>query len=114
MLTGWKATNDNRGRRYYYNKQLGKSQYEHPSSDFESPPLPPPPPQEVRTPFFKRSPLRGPSFSPVDRQDKNYLLLLNAERAKLRAMLPHVSGPQKVEVIGDLAALESQIHALRK
>lgn len=41
-------------------------------------------------------------------------MLLNAERAKLRAMLQHVSGQQKAELVGDLAAIDSQIYALRK
>ena len=41
LPAGWKSRLDKQtGRLYYYNKELGTSQFEHPS---DSPPLPPPP-----------------------------------------------------------------------
>ena len=54
LPAGWKSRLDNKsGRLYYYNKDLGKSQFEHPG---DSPPLPPPTVQEpAATPVLYRS-----------------------------------------------------------
>lgn len=107
---GWKKAYDARsGNDYYYNKALGRSQFEHPMPE-ESPPLPPPPlPLQEGTKVTRSSPPPQPCFVP---QEKDYLIVgLKAKRAKLRAMLPCVSGDRKTELLGDLAAVESEILA---
>lgn len=112
--TGWKIAYDGQNKKYYYNKQFRRSQYERPKMPEESPPLPPPRRDAPTNEHCKQSPLKWAACSPPSRfgseQENNYLRMgLQAQRAKLRAMLPCLTGDKKVEVIGELAAVESQL-----
>lgn len=114
LSIGWKEAVDSSGQIYFYNKQLRKSQYQLPQDD--SPPLPPPT-QGALHRHFTFSPMRtpysfGPSCAPpaLGGQASSYRVVqLRREHARLRGMLAYVTGTQKAEIYGDLAAIESEL-----
>lgn len=120
---GWQSAQDGKGRTYYFNKTLRISQYESPFEiEFPSP-LPPPPmdsgkgkAKSARTtssnlipslscssPEASSSSLRKMTSVPYDIQQ------LLRERARLRAMVSHVSGKEKADILGEIAAIESDL-----
>lgn len=126
---GWQSAMDSKGRKYYFNKTLCISQYE-PPFDVGSPPLPPPavdlsewlkrrPPASASSArlFSSRlgsTPEASSSNStsrkqPVVSYDVQQLL---RERARLRAMVSHMSGKEKADILGDIAAIESDLQYL--
>ena len=123
LPTGWKVAQDAAGRTYYYNKHLGASQYNLPTEDPSSPPLPPPqsavglpPPQSAvglasssasssGANIISRAPIGASSYE--DEQRRGRIV-------QIRAMLPFVDERrEKAELVGELAALERQEHAQR-
>lgn len=112
LCAGWKEAVDERGKPYYYNKQLQLTQYEHPHQPVDSPPLPPPRMVDFRA--DKRSPLHSsPRYRDTYRKHSTYhVIQLQREHARLRAKLAYVSGTEKAEVSGDLAVVESELYAL--
>jgi hypothetical protein len=102
MPPGWKAATDSAGRTYYYNKLLGQSQYQLPRSvpAQQSPPMAPP-----SANMYSAQP--GSSSSASAGSLNHALMLQRAEQiARLRAQIPGAQGERKLELLGDLAALE--------
>lgn len=105
---GWKQSIDGDGVTYYYNKMLGRSQYEEPTED--SPPLPPP----VKTQQLRHDKVEVPQHSeqiranPIPTNQYHYRQRMR-EIARLRGMLPHLQGYDKASMAGDLAALEADM-----
>lgn len=74
----------------------------------DSPPLPPP--QNIN----RLSPMKASTGFQYSGQATShyYIKQLQMEQSRLRAMIPHVDGPKKAELFGDLAAIESQLHGM--
>lgn len=98
------------GITYYYNKQLGVSQFEMPN--MESPPLPPPPSSSMHAAQERRV---APKFSEKKKRsatDEAELMMLQEERARLRPLIHTLSGKEKGAALGDLAVVELNIARL--
>ena len=127
---GWKVASDGAGVKYYYNKGLRISQYEHPAlQERESPPLPPPTPRvqedsSTQSPLFSNTSLvpplaqplsqtPGPSSSnthsgvrvPFDVEQRR------ARITQIRGYLPYCEHlREKAELNGELAVLQREEH----
>ena len=127
---GWKVAADGAGVKYYYNKGLRISQYEHPAlQEGESPPLPPPTSRvqedsSTQSPLFPNTPLvpplsqplsqtPGPSSSnthsggrvPFDVEQRR------ARITQIRGYLPYCEHlREKAELNGELAVLQREEH----
>ena len=105
---GWKSTTDPASKRvYYYNKQLGLSQFEEPAMD--SPPLPPPPPPLRLTHRDEPPPppslMLAPPTSAVTATSVTEGSR-NIQATRMRAMLPFLDGAHRAYTAGEIAVLE--------
>lgn len=126
---GWLQAQDQAtGRPYYYNKVLGKSQFEFPD-ELQSPPLPPPPSSisnsssnNINHHAYRPdssgagpSSMEPPSLNMSKRKASEYeFVQLTRERARLRAMYYklEMTDKEKADVAGEIAAIESDLHHL--
>ena len=124
---GWKQSVDrSTGRTYYYNKATGASTFDNPllkRDELGSPPLPPPPQSRALAlpPVVAAQP-----WSQLDSRERSDELrehlaeqnhLLACQRlssiARLRGMLPHLTGQERANCAGDLAELSAHVDMSR-
>lgn len=116
VLPGWKQAHDAKRVVYYYNKELNISQYERPLA--ESPPLPPPlrlavPPSPARNvvePSIAGTSRDSDALNAASARGNYFLLQRDRELARIRGMLPYVTGKEKAELSGELCAMESDLY----
>ena len=114
LPAGWKRAVDPSTRReYFYNKSLGCSQFEPPSSA-SSPPLPPPAPRQHPT-LAEPTPVPqalGPATVGTHSTALTVTPMVEngrgSQMARLRAMLPYLEGDRKAYTAGEIAVLELQ------
>ena len=115
---GWKSARDATGNTYYYNKQLGVSQYSQPTEDaFNSPPLPPPPKTARSACSAAASASSGGASSSSAHGSLSVAYDIEQREnriVQIRGMLPYVDDRmQKAELAGELAMLERHVALAR-